>query len=317
MNLTVGFSEKSNRWTSRYSFEPQHYFTVDMQLVSFVPKVISTDVYSIPGGGTYGSSSTYGGGMAFRDDADESNTNRFYGQNYRTSFSVVSNQNPSATKEYEAFSIEENDYDKWTVDFYSHDYEASTTSLVQKENDFYGAIPRARNIRDARISLVGTMSAEDLTFENIASGTLPMTHVEDTQAYGVLLFQRSNPDQELNPGSTLTAVKLNDLEPFRPLPNLTNSDADDYAKVEAVNIEEKTIDVSVAASPANVNEPQWNHPYDGQIAIFVADTSSSKSLRGDYLRMDFSTEASPNINVFAINVDMHPITLDHSLGQNN
>ena len=311
MNLTVGFSESSNRWTSRYSFEPQHYFTVDTQLVSFAPKLVSTSLYD------FGSTTSSGGGlgMAFRHDAI-ADTNKFYGETFPTTFSVVSNQNPSATKEYEAFSIEENDYDKWTVDFYSHDYEASTTSLVQKENDFYGAIPRAKLIKDARISLVGVMNAEDLTFENIASGTLSMTHVEDTQAYGVLLFQRLNINQELNPGSILTAVKASNSNPFTSLPNLTNSQADAFAKVEAVNIEEKTIDVTIDGNPLSVVDPQWEHP-STQVAIFVADTSSSKSLRGDYLRIDFSTEPSPDINVFAINVDMHPITLDHSLGQNN
>lgn len=311
MNLTVGFSEKSNRWTSRYSFEPQHYFTVDTQLVSFTPKLVSTSLYD------FGSTTSAGGGlgMAFRHDATAA-TNKFYEETFPTKFSVVSNQNPSATKEYEAFSIEENDYDKWTVDFYSHDYEASTTSLVQKENDFYGAIPRAKNIRDARISLVGTMSAEDLTFENIASGTLPMTHVEDTQAYGVLLFQRLDDNPDVNLGSLPTAIRGSNSNPFTNLPNVINSEADTLANVTAVNIEEKTIDVTIGGNPLSVVDPQWNHP-STQVAIFVADTSSSKSLRGDYLRMDFSTEASPNINVFAINVDMHPITLDHSLGQNN
>ena len=78
--MTLAFSIKSGQWTTEYSFEPTCYANTDGRMIAF------KDVED---------------GAFWLHDGDESNRNRYYGTSYKSSLSVVSNENPSATKAYE------------------------------------------------------------------------------------------------------------------------------------------------------------------------------------------------------------------------
>ncbi len=75
--MTLAFSTKSGQWTTEYSFEPTCYANTDGRMIAF------KDVED---------------GAFWLHDERETDRNKYYGTKYKSSLSVVSNENPSATK---------------------------------------------------------------------------------------------------------------------------------------------------------------------------------------------------------------------------
>ena len=197
--MTIAFSTKSNKWTTRYSFKPKHYFTVDQQLVSFK------------------NSSAYDA-IIWAHDQDPL-YNRFYGNNYPSSFTVVSNHDPSATKQYESFSIEDRNWGSWNVEFESSSgTTASTSTLSQSENDFYAEVPRSSNFKDGRLVFIGTADSSQIAQGVIESGSIKMKTVEDVAAKGPLVYPRGS-------DRVLTSLRLNSVSGIQTLGD--QSDASD------------------------------------------------------------------------------------------
>ena len=83
--MTIAFSEKYGFWTTRYSFEPTCYASVDNDFLS----------------------SKAGEGVWIHDDPD-ADRNSFYGEGYASEILISSNQDPSAIKFYKSVSVETN-----------------------------------------------------------------------------------------------------------------------------------------------------------------------------------------------------------------
>lgn len=290
--MTIAFSTKSNRWTTRYSFEPQAYFHVDQQLVGFSPKDK--------------------GGMVWSHDTATNVNNKFYGTNYNSSFSVVFNHDPSATKQYESFSIEGSGYIDWKVDFESSSGAvASTSSLTSSENDLYAEVPRSSTFNNGRLIFIGTADPSQFTKDIIESGSIKMKTVEGVVAKGPLVYVRGASS------GVPVAMRLNSTTAF---PALTvQSDPTDYVNVKSLNPKSKTLNLELNGLAFNaVGLLSGFLPYGDEVPLFVLDLSSGESMRGDWVKATFTTTTNfPDFEVYAVNIDQHNVNLDHSLGQNN
>lgn len=89
---TFAFSTTGSFWKTRYSFEPDCYASSDNFFVSFSPVQNDDDEVS----------------LCWEHNKNK-NRNNFYGQQYPSSISVVSNENASAEKSYKALSLETNE----------------------------------------------------------------------------------------------------------------------------------------------------------------------------------------------------------------
>lgn len=109
--MTIGFSHKGNYWTSRYSFEPDSYGSVDNQLLSF--KDVSLEGDEIPQ--TYmGEEVQPGHRLCWRHRYSYVNAqgvfsyNNFFKQQNYSFVEFLSNDNPSMEKFFKSISIESN-----------------------------------------------------------------------------------------------------------------------------------------------------------------------------------------------------------------
>ena len=104
--MTIGFSHKGNFWTSRYSFEPDSYGSVDNELLSF--KSVSIQSNQAP--------PNYGGGNrlcwrhrnAYLTNNDSYSYNNFFSAQGKSSVEFLCNDNPSMEKFFKSISIESN-----------------------------------------------------------------------------------------------------------------------------------------------------------------------------------------------------------------
>lgn len=122
---TIAFSTKSLDWKTRYSFQPLHYARSGTDLISF-------------------SRSGEEAGVHLHDSSDE--YNKFYETTYPSKLSVITNNNPSATKIYEAFSFEATK-GGWSTKFTTETGEkqegsADPEQLVEREGKFYSSVPK-------------------------------------------------------------------------------------------------------------------------------------------------------------------------------
>jgi len=123
--MTIAFSEKYGFWTTRYSFEPTCYASVDNDFLS----------------------SKAGQGVWIHDDPDV-DRNSFYGDAYASEILVSSNQDPSAVKFYKSLSVETNaeniSAEVTTNEEYSgkENQAGSVSSFENREGFKYSDMPR-------------------------------------------------------------------------------------------------------------------------------------------------------------------------------
>tara|TARA_R100001440_G_scaffold19750_3_gene33311 strand:- start:350 stop:1381 length:1032 start_codon:yes stop_codon:yes gene_type:complete len=143
--MTIAFSTKSLDWKTQYSFEPVHYSNTKTDLISFNRSESNAGVW------VHDSSSSY---------------NNFYGTQYPSKLSVITNNNPSATKIYEAFSVESTS-GSWKVDFETRTGDTqkssiNSNSLVTKEGKHYIDIPKDTLNKQMTYTYVGKTTVGDL-----------------------------------------------------------------------------------------------------------------------------------------------------------
>jgi len=150
---TIAFSTKTMNWTTEYSFSPDRFAYVGNQLVSF-PRDTSNTAW------LHDKSTSY---------------NTFYGEEYPSEFQIVTNEDPSATKIYEAFSLEATD-GNWSAEFRTETGEPQQSSfvagtLVEKEGKHYIDIPKNSLDKTADVKFVGrTTLGEIVSADETAGG---------------------------------------------------------------------------------------------------------------------------------------------------
>lgn len=92
--MTIGFSEKSKSWTSKYSYQPMHISANSEHMVTFSKSLLS--------------GSAENQSLCWAHKGESQFKNAFYKKFYPSTFSVVFNQNQSMEKVFNAVSIESN-----------------------------------------------------------------------------------------------------------------------------------------------------------------------------------------------------------------
>lgn len=278
--MTIAFSIKSGQWTTEYSFEPTCYANTDGRMLA------SKDAT---------------GGLFWLHDEDEANRNKYYGDEYKSKLSVVSNEDPSATKCYEAISLETS-HNSWNIDVETLSQKGTVDDLVERENDQYAPIPKDDTISTANLVYIGTVSGKQFR-DGVNARSLQLPSMPRSMAQGLLCFNSGGGLRCLNKnGFVSTAVSFSSKTAF----------VDDFSE-SSRSISIQTDDLAgVVDEQTALNDTTL---YD----LFVAEPKSGESMRGDYLLINIETknEGPNNFELYAINVDQHKVNLDHSLGQNN
>ena len=303
--MTIAFSLKSNMWTSEYSFEPTCYASTDNRMISF------KDVNETAPARTW-----------LHDETQD--RNNFYLTPYSSKLSVVSNENPSATKAFEAVSLETS-YPGWRMDVATQEQEGETRDFSEKENDQYAAVPKDAKVSAANLTYVGTASGDQLTSESLQEGRIVLTTMSGRFAPGILCYRNKAQGTEfVQPGAQegrIAAVHTSGArhgaigldEDFMMRNYVLCRDFITQSKTLSFNAPDLIFDPSFS-------EPEGSDFYSArnQVEIWIASPGYGESMKGDYMVVNLQTEKGPeNFELYAINVDQHQVNLDHSLGQNN
>lgn len=311
--MTIAFSTKSNRWTSRYSFEPTCYANVGQQFLSTTPTGQSNIIH--------------------RHDVLSVN-NLFYGDPYKSSLSVASNEDPSATKAYEALSLESSEDAGWTASVRTIDQEGVVESFVERENDFYAEFPKNSIITQSNIFPVGTTSRQEV-IDSISSNSEedPPTWTIDVEGFpdiipgGILCYYDEN--SEIIKKFPFIPYVVVDLQNLDPAAVSSQVDGNEF-QVGGYDEQNSSLilthhTVFSGFGPFHPNSSfyigvlvDFLQTLPETLTLYVASPSAGNNMKGDYAVIDVETSvAPPDFELYAINVDQHKINLDHSLGQNN
>ena len=183
--MTIAFSEKYGFWTTRYSFEPTCYASVDNEFLS-----------SKAGDGT-------NNGVSIHDDP-EADRNNFYGEGYASEILISSNQDPSAIKFYKSVSVETN-AENITADVSTNEeysgkerQAGSITSFDNKEGFKYAEMPR-----DVQNSSSNIFNCKEMYVSSLFSDEAPGS---DISAEGFVFLRMYLPGSNLPISSQLKTV---------------------------------------------------------------------------------------------------------------
>ena len=302
--MTLAFSIKSNMWTTEYSFEPHCYAETDGRMLAFK---------SVANAGALAGRKVW-----MHDETQDRNL--FYGAGYPSKVSVVSNEDPSATKAYEAVSLETL-YNDWSMQVETHEQSGGTDVFVEKENDQYAEVPKDIKITAANLTYVGTALGSSLIM-NASTESIRMTSLSGKMPIGTLCFRNKSESTQgvgANAGDG-AIVAINNQTNGRVFNILGTASEDQEAFVKAVGLSQGSLLISnpptTSAGGPFQDEEFFNNTTE--VEIWVASPDSGESFKGDYLVVDLETPATPdNFELYAINVDQHKVNLDHRLGQNN
>jgi hypothetical protein len=293
---TFAFSNRFDKWTTRYSFTPTCYGAVDNHFISA------------------------NNGKVWQHDVNPKRCN-FYGESDGCGLTVASNQDPSAIKVFNSLSLETNS-NKWTAKIKANEEKGIQSGSVKqqdwknKEGFLYADMPKSVNNSSSNI----VPCPSPVVLETVPSGTalngvsfsvlLPFTPnislplSANTRVYVLEDGNLINPgtDINLNVGFEMTATGFatsplgtvitfefiasnqNPVSLVNQFKNaLTNSDYSFY---------EKSL---FLVSPANIN---------------------GDNIRGSYVKMELIDDSEEAVQINAVNVDYQFSKLDARLTQN-
>jgi hypothetical protein len=143
--FTIAYKHKQGVWSSKYSFRPTSYVNINNELYSFF------DTAS---------------GIMWRHNVNQTRNN-FYGTQYNSELEVVSNNNPSMVKVFEALGVEGNG--SWSGVLTTSDQSTTigTTDFYEREGHRYAMIFRdtlASTGHKIYLGKVSSVSGDKITF---------------------------------------------------------------------------------------------------------------------------------------------------------
>ena len=164
---TIAFSAKSLDWKTRYSFTPLAYAKSNNKFVSFTKPDDSPPDAS---------------GVHLHDSSQQYNT--FYDVNHKSSISIVTNNDPSATKIFEAFSVEGSKGD-WSAEFRTSTGEEQYSSfpantMIEKEGKHYIDIPKNTLNKSMMLTYVGETTIKFLKEASSYAGNTETNKIRGT-----------------------------------------------------------------------------------------------------------------------------------------
>jgi len=170
---TIAFSHKGGFWKTRYSYTPTCYAAVDNVMISNNKTPSSTYVDQ---------------NALFWEHEVDATHNLFYGQKYKSSLTLVSNQDPSAVKLFKALSLESNS-NNWAGTASTNISPAgapqnelqlgSIKGFVTKEGNQYSELPKSLTFSSSNLDYVCQLNSIIDTstvppFLNLSDPDLPL-----------------------------------------------------------------------------------------------------------------------------------------------
>ena len=145
---TIAFSHKGGFWKTRYSYTPTCYAAVDNVMISTNKTSLDTSTNST---------------AFFWEHEVNATHNKFYEKQYKSSLTLVSNQDPSAVKLFKALSLESNSKD-WAGTAATNINPAGSPQnelqlggikgFVTKEGNQYSELPKSLNNSNSNLDYV-------------------------------------------------------------------------------------------------------------------------------------------------------------------
>ena len=324
---TFAFSTSSGYFTSRYSFEPDCYASVDnifisMNKVDQTPELVQQQ--------------TTLNNICWVHNVNPS-MNTFYDASYRSEVSVVSNENPSKEKVFNSLSLELNksnpDAFFSTVSTNLEDTSEVQLSSIRKftrrEGNLYAAIGSSSKNSTSNIKFIGyRVSAAFSLVPNqnplLADGFVinmyfPTGHVPTGSSSRLLLQNENNEMTYMNNPSSPVVSQFNKNtlynNPKFCIANITGNGPVYSVFIQSVSGDDAGTPVSFSANNATVIDDffEINRP---MFAVSNAATHGD-SMRGKYALVFLSTTDTAKtqpFELYAVNVDYAQSKMDSSLG---
>ena len=305
---TIAYSDKYGFWTSRYSFVPTCYASVDNHF------------FSCKDGENSG---------VYKHDVDGEDYNTFYNETFPSEIIVSSNQDPSAIKAYDSISLEVNRNSFTAEVFTNEEYdgiESQQGSLIgfeSKEGFQYAEMPKSVTNSSNNIFVLpsplqfidgGLLSVDGgrtktFTLPSIPESGLPVSVNDDYRVYQVLNGTLVNPGQTVDSlGLEVYATEISG--------NVIT------LKFLTPDTESLNLFGIITASPDDVDVEQPDITaafYTFNLVILSPSNIDGDSMRGPYAKIKNATQEDASIKPFelhAINVDYSFSKLDARLTQN-
>lgn len=311
MNNTIGFNNKKNIWTSKYTYTSSNYASLDKQFFSCRKTVLASD------------------DVVCWEHNTNPLRNNFYGEQAKSAIAVSFNDNPSQNKLYKTFSVEGSENLQGSL----HSFSASETlqpgktpltidvnTLKNKGGILYGNIPRDPRIKaNVNMKFVGATSidtqvsllTQDLYFFNGVVGNTAFTLDQSTK-FAFVFGNPTSPVTISSAGSVTTIQEDTDFYTLDSGFSLPSAEQLNSAELEEMSDKGIVFKATLQAYTAFLNSLQST---DGVVSIFAI---TDPEINGDFLRgqyaevaMTLGTGAEP-FELYSLNVNYEPTDLDHS-----
>lgn len=310
---TIAFSMKTGSWTTRYSFAPTCYATIDDKLLSF------------PETGEDG-----GSNLCWEHDANETR-NLFYGVQQPMEFSVVANPQVSQNKSFKAMSVEGN-ANSWSIGFSTNENPAGSSQL-EFQSSFLAAnsMKRKGSVSYSNIPFSAENSTSNLDYFGAASGVVSGLSINTTANQSICLVQNpagasvpitSNTRVLFLVGGALQRLGVNGAGAISLYPyskTQLQSPRSDAIRIISYNPNNSRATLGFAESDrSSIISALSQAGASGSVQLYFENPSQidGDPMKGHYMKMDLSlegTEASLPVEVFSINTQYEDDPLNATL----
>jgi hypothetical protein len=258
-DFTAAYDVEENVWNTLYSYRPEAIISVDDALYTFK-----------------------GGTMYLHSDAYNRAT--YYGTAAGAVVEVISNQNPSMVKSYEAISLEGNN--PWAAAVSNTDQSTSILSsdFDQRERNWYAYVPRdsSANTGTATITALSGTS-EVFVLGNVATGGVSGSTITFTTPIGDIPFPMGGALYKVS-GSNLVSLSLT---------------------VASISGDKQ---ITASGSIVGVN--------NGDTIVVIANGAiEGDQMRDYYIKVRLTNSSTSEIELYAVNMVFAKSNLHNQLGQ--
>lgn len=334
---TLAFSHRDRVWRTRYSFTPTAYGYVDNFMISANGRSEDSDADT--------ATSDLESNVLWLHDSNEVHNN-FYGANYRTEMSFVSNYNPSSNKIFKSISAETNDKtiqclvetnNNLTItegSTITDEYQSSLiTKFKRKEGAAYSQILSSKLNSTAHISAAFT-ATEGVTYDILNESdisTIPSISPNSILSWTVGIDKQygqipvgENCFVVVKTSDAFKYIKANSLVTVNDTvtSSLLVDESRGYAYISGFDPDTQTVEISMRIDDNTYQDWPFSWLNDDSItsnflSIAHPVETNGDFMRGKYLSCSIFSDSKEPVEFFAFNVNYENTKLDHSLGQNS
>ena len=312
---TIAFSMKTGSWTTRYSFAPTCYATIDDKLLSF------------PETGVEG-----GSNLCWEHDVNETR-NLFYGVQQPMELSVVANPQVSQNKAFKAMSVEGN-ANSWSIGFSTNENPAGSSQL-EFQSSFLGpnSLKRKGSVSYSNIPFSAENSTSNLDYFGAVDGLLDGLNILNTSGQSVCVLagaagsavpitsntrllllvdgalKRLGVQADTGSGISLYDYSKTQLQSLRS----------DAIRILSYDLENNRVNLAFSENDrSEITSVLLNAGLTGRVQIYFENPSQidGDPMKGHYLKMDLKLDAADAalpVEVFSINTQYEDDPLNATL----